>query len=48
MDFVELNFEEIRKHIYIVSPEQPIEDYKSVYKSVFESFDKFCLSKKNI
>ena len=48
MDFVELNFEEIRKHIYIVSPEQPIEDYKNVYKSVFESFDKFCQNKKNM
>jgi len=45
MDFVELNFEEIRKHI---SPNQPIEEYKNVYKSVFESFDKFCQNKKNI
>ena len=35
-------------HIYLISPNQSIEDYKNVYKSVFESFDKFCLSKKNI
>ena len=45
MDFEELDFEEIRKHIYIVSPNQPIEN---VYKSVFESFDKFCQNKKNM
>ena len=48
MDFVEIDFETIRKHIYLISPDQPIEEYKNVYKSVFESFDKFCLSKKNI
>ena len=45
MDFEELDFEEIKKHIYIVSPNQPIEN---VYKSVFESFDKFCQNKKNM
>jgi len=48
MDFEEIDFEAIRQHIYLISPDQPIEDYKNVYKSVFESFDKFCLSKKNI
>ena len=48
MDFVEIDFEAIRKHIYLISPDQPIEEYKNVYKSVFESFDNFCLSKKNI
>ena len=48
MDFEELDFEEIRKHIYFVSPNQPIEEYKNVYKSVFESFDKFCQNKKNM
>ena len=48
MDFVEIDFEEIRKHIYFVSPNQPIKEYKNVYKSVFESFDKVCQNKKNI
>jgi hypothetical protein len=46
MDFAEIDFEAIRKHIYLISPDQPIEEYKNVYKSVFESFDKFCLNKK--
>ena len=48
MDFVEINFEAIRPHIYLISSNQPIEDYKNVYKSVFESFDKFCQNKKNM
>ena len=48
MDFVEINFEAIRPHIYLISPHQPKEDYKNVYKSVFESFDKFCQNKKNM
>ena len=48
MDFEEIDFEEIRKHIYFVSPNEPIEEYKNVYKSVFESFDNFCERKKNI
>ena len=48
MDFVEINFEAIRPYIYLIPPDQPIEDYKNVYKSVFESFDKFCQNKKNI
>ena len=42
MDFVEIDFEAIRQHIYLISSNQPIEEYKNVYKSVFESFDKFC------
>jgi len=46
MDFVEINFEAIRQHNFIISTNQPIEDYKNVYKSVFESFDKFCQNKK--
>ena len=29
----------------MVSPNQPIEEYKDVNKSVFESFDKLCQSK---
>jgi len=48
MDFVEINFEAIRQHVFLISPNQPIEDYKNVYKSVFESFDKFCQNKKNM
>ena len=28
MDFVEINFEAIRPHIYLISPHQRIEDYK--------------------
>ena len=48
MDFVEINFEAIRPYIYLTSPNQSIEDYKNVYKSVFESFDKFCQNKKNM
>ena len=48
MDFVEINFEAIRPHIYLISPNQSIEDYKNVYKPVFESFDKFCQNKKNM
>ena len=48
MDFVEINFEAIRPHIYLISPNQSIEDYKNVYKSVFESFDKFFQNKKNM
>ena len=48
MDFEEVDFEEIRKHVYFVSPNQPIEEYKNVYKSVFESFEKFCERKNNM
>ena len=48
MDFLEIDFKEIRKHIYFVSPNQPIEEYKNVYKSVFESFDNFCERKNNM
>ena len=49
MDFVEINFEAIRQHNFLISTNQPkIEDYKNVYKSVFESFDKFCQNKKNM
>ena len=46
MDFVEIDFEAIRQHINLISPNQSIGEYKNVYKSVFESFDNFCLSKK--
>ena len=28
MDFVEIDFEAIRHHIYLISPNQPIEEYK--------------------
>jgi len=28
MDSVEINFEAIREHIYLISPNQSIEDYK--------------------
>ena len=48
MDFVEINFDAIRQHVFLISSNQPIEDYKNVYKSVFESFDKFCQNKKNM
>jgi len=36
------------QHVFLISSNQPIEDYKNVYKSVFESFDKFCQNKKNM
>ena len=42
MDFEEIDFEEIRPLCSI----KPIEEYKNVYKSVFESFDRFCEIKK--
>jgi hypothetical protein len=45
MDFVEIDFEAIRQHIYLISPAQPIEEYKNVYKSVFESLHKICRNK---
>ena len=48
MDFEEIDFEAIRQHIYLISSNQPIEEYKNVYKSVFESFDNFCERKKNM
>ena len=28
MDFEEIDFEAIRQHIYLISPNQPIEEYK--------------------
>ncbi len=28
MDFVEIDFDAIRRHIYLISPDQPIEEYK--------------------
>ena len=40
MDFVEIDFETIRKHIYLISPDQPIEEYKNVYKSGTHSYKK--------
>ena len=46
MDFVEIDFEAIRPHIFLISTNQQIEDYKNVYKSISESFDKFCQNKK--
>ena len=48
MDFEEINFEEIRTLCYIEVGNKPIEEYKYIYKSVFESFERFCQSKKNI
>ncbi len=42
MDFEEIDFEVIRPLCSI----KPIEEYKNVYKSVFESFDRFCERKK--
>ena len=41
MDFETLDFKEIRKFCNI----QPIEDYKDLCKSIFESFKQFCIKK---
>jgi len=38
MDFVEINFEAIRQHIYLISPNQPIEDAKKNIKMYINQF----------
>ena len=48
MDFIDIDLERIKAFCFVVTDNKPIEEYKNVYKSVFESFDKFCQSKKNI
>ena len=46
MDFEEIDFEGIKTFCCIVTDNKPIEEYKNVYKSIFESFDRFCERKK--
>ena len=46
MDFQEINFEEIRKFADCETQNVPIDEYKYIYKSFFESFERFCQSKK--
>ena len=47
MDSEDFDFERIRTLCCIVTDNKPIEEYKNVCKSVFESFDRFCERKKN-
>ncbi len=46
MDFQEINFEEIRKFANCGSQNITIEEYKYIYISVFESFERFYINKK--
>ena len=42
MDFVEIDLTKIKALCII----QPVKDSDNIYKSIFDSFDRFCQSKK--